>query len=99
MLGVGAAQGLTALLIGPIFDRVLMPKSEDAPVFLFTIPIFKHPVYLGDFFPAQFHNVWTTVAISILLVFLVKGLCDYAGNYLINYVGFSAITDLRQSVF
>ena len=26
-------------------------------------------------------------------------MCDYAGNYLINYVGFSAVTDLRQDVF
>ena len=32
-------------------------------------------------------------------VFLIKGLCDYFGNYLINYVGFSAVTDLRQNVF
>ncbi len=30
---------------------------------------------------------------------MVKGLCDYAGNYLINYVGLSAVTDLRQAVF
>ncbi len=26
-------------------------------------------------------------------------MCDYCGNYLINYVGFSAVTDLRQAVF
>jgi subfamily B ATP-binding cassette protein MsbA len=30
---------------------------------------------------------------------LVKGLFDYCANYLINYVGFSAVTDLRQTVF
>ena len=39
------------------------------------------------------------VAIAILGVFLVKGLCDYFGNYFVNYVGFSAVTDLRQKVF
>jgi len=32
-------------------------------------------------------------------VFFIKGLCDYAANYLINYVGYSAVTDLRQTVF
>jgi ATP-binding cassette, subfamily B, bacterial MsbA len=37
--------------------------------------------------------------VGILTVFAVKGICDYAGNYLVNYVGFSAITDLRQDVF
>jgi len=99
MMCVGAAQGLTALLIGPIFDRVLNPQSADAPVLLFTIPFLKHPVYLSGLIPVPIHNVWTLVAISIVAVFLVKGLCDYGGNYLINYVGLSAVTDLRQAVF
>ncbi|HLW76021.1 MAG TPA: ABC transporter ATP-binding protein, partial [Bryobacteraceae bacterium] len=99
MLCVGAAQGLTALLIGPIFDRVLAPKSDNAPILLFTIPVAKHPVYLANFMPPSIHNVWTMVAVAILAMFLIKGLCDYAGNYLINYVGFSAVTDLRQDVF
>jgi subfamily B ATP-binding cassette protein MsbA len=99
MICVGAAQGLTALLIGPIFDRVLNPQSADAPVLLFTIPIWNRLVYLGELVPVPVHNVWTLVAISIVTVFLVKGLCDYGGNYLINYVGFSAVTDLRQAVF
>ena len=38
MACVGAAQALTALLIGPIFDRVLNPASAETPVLLFTIP-------------------------------------------------------------
>ena len=99
MMCVGAAQGLTALLIGPIFDRVLNPASADQPVKLFTIPILHHPVYLSSFLPPQIHNVWTMVAVAILAVFFIKGTCDYFGNYLINYVGFSAVTDLRQTVF
>src|SRR5277367_5346795 len=99
MMCVGAAQGLTALLIGPIFDRVLNPQSADAPVLLFTIPVLNRPVYLSGLIPVPIHNVWTLVAISIVAVFLVKGLCDYGGNYLINYVGLSAVTDLRQAVF
>src|ERR1700682_385924 len=99
MACVGAAQALTALLIGPIFDRVLNPGSAEAPVLLFTIPGWKHQVYLNDLMPVSIHNVWTMVAVGILAVFLVKGLCDYFGNYLVNYVGFSAVTDLRQKVF
>ena len=39
------------------------------------------------------------MAVGILAVFAIKGLCDYAGNYLVNYVGLSAVTDLRQDVF
>jgi ATP-binding cassette, subfamily B, bacterial MsbA len=99
MACVGAAQALTALLIGPIFDRVLNPQSADAPVLLFTIPLLHRQVYLDAFMPASIHNVWTMVAVGILVVFAVKGLCDYVANYLVNFVGFSAVTDLRQDVF
>jgi len=96
---VGAAQGFTAILIGPVFDRVLQPDSPDSPVPLFTIPLLKHTVYLQDFVPAGIHNVWTMVAVAIVATFLIKGACDYFGNYFINYVGISAVTDLRQKVF
>ena len=58
---VGAAQGFTAILIGPVFDRVLNPDSPDSPVALFTIPLFQHNVYLQDLLPAAIHNVWTMV--------------------------------------
>ncbi|MBV9771079.1 MAG: ATP-binding cassette domain-containing protein [Bryobacterales bacterium] len=96
---VGAAQGFTAVLIVPVFDRVLQPDRPDSPVPLFTIPLLHHPVYLQDLLPATIHNVWTMVAVAILATFLIKGACDYFGNYFINYVGFSAVTDLRQTVF
>jgi len=49
MACVGAAQALTALLIKPIFDRVLNPQSAEAPVKLFTIPLWKYDVYLDQF--------------------------------------------------
>jgi len=74
---VGAAQGFTAILIGPVFDRVLQPDSPDSAVPLFTIPLFKHTVYLQDFVPAVIHNVWTMVAVAIVATFLIKGACDY----------------------
>ncbi len=99
MAAVGATQGFTAVLIGPVFDRVLQPDTPDSPVPLFTIPGFNRSVYLQNFVPSAIHNVWTMVAIAILATFLIKGLCDYFGNYFINYVGFSAVTDLRQTVF
>ena len=99
MACVGAAQGLTALLIGPIFDRVLNPQATEPPVLLFTVPFFQRHVYLNDLMPASIHSIWNMVAVSILTVFAIKGLCDYFGNYLINYVGFSTVADLRQTVF
>jgi dTDP-4-dehydrorhamnose 3,5-epimerase len=99
MACVGAAHALMALLSGPIFERVLNPASADTPVLLFKVPLIGYKFYLNSLMPASIHNVGTMVAISIVAVFAVKGLCDYFANYLINYVGFSAVTDLRQTVF
>ncbi len=99
MAGVGAMQGLMARLIQPVFDRVLKPESADLPVELFRWPFGGGAIHLNDLLPGSIQNVWTMVAASILMVFLLKGLFDYFGNYLINYVGLSVVTDLRQRVF
>jgi len=99
MAMAGAAQSALALLIRPIFDRVLNPASADEPVPLFAFPRWGVALNLNDLFPAAVHNVWTMVALGILAVYLVKGLADYAGNYLVNYAGLGAVTDLRQRVF
>jgi len=95
----GAAHAMIALLVGPVFDRVLNPAAPNVPVQLFTIPVLGRPVYLHQFVPEGIRNVWTMVAFGILSTFLVKGAADYAGNYLVNFVGLSAVTDLRQRVF
>ncbi len=97
MAVAGFAHAMIALLIRPILDRVLNPATPDAPVKL--IDILGHPIYLNQLVPPQIHNVWTMVAFGIVAVFLAKGLCDYVGNYLVNYTGLSAITDLRQRSF
>jgi subfamily B ATP-binding cassette protein MsbA len=97
MAAAGAAHAAIALLIQPIFDRVLDPASPEAPVRLVTL--FGRSIYLQDLVPASIHNVWTMVAAAVLAVFLVKGLSEYAGNYLVNYAGFSAVNDLRLSIF
>ncbi len=99
MAVVGAMHALTALLVGPVFDRVLNPGAPDAPVRLFSIPIWGGDVYLRQLVPDWIRNVWSMVAFGILTVFFTKGVCDYLGNYLINYVGLSCVTDLRQTVF
>ncbi|MEX2263418.1 MAG: ABC transporter transmembrane domain-containing protein [Bryobacteraceae bacterium] len=99
MACVGAAHAGIALLIGPIFDRVLNPASPDVPVLLFRMPVLDFPIYLHQIVPDPIHNVWTAVAFGILASFLVKGICDYLGNYLVNYAGYSAVMDLRNQVF
>jgi subfamily B ATP-binding cassette protein MsbA len=99
MAVAGIATAIMPLLVGPILYQVLDPKHPSGPVLLYTDPIFHHHFYLNSVVPASIHNVWTMVAVAVLGVFLLKGICDYFGNYLINYVGFSAITNLRNTVF
>lgn len=100
MTVVGLTQGIQVKLIPLIFDRVLDPKSADTPAKIFEVPHTHFTIYLNDFFPASSHvNIWTMVAISILVCYFAKGVCDYFGNYLVNWVGVSAVTDLRQDVF
>ncbi len=99
MATVGLCHGLVALLIGPVFDRVLNPQSADAPVLLYRVPVVDWAVYLDDLVPSAIHNVWTMVAIGIVGVFLVKGLCDFFGNYMVNYVGLAGVRDLRGDVY
>ncbi|MEZ5399314.1 MAG: ABC transporter transmembrane domain-containing protein [Bryobacteraceae bacterium] len=97
MAVAGLAHALIALLIRPVFDRVLDPSSPEAPVLLGEF--LGRKLYLHHLMPDAIHNVWTMVAAGILGVFVIKGLTEYAGNYLVNRVGYAAITDLRQAIF
>lgn len=96
---VGLSQGFVVKLIPLVFERVLDTKTPDAPALLFSIPRTHFRLYLNDIFPPSVHNIWTMVAVGIFVCFLAKGICDYLGNYLVNWAGISAVIDLRQEVF
>ncbi len=99
MVGVGLFEALSALLIGPIFDRVLSPEGTDSTVVLVTIPYLDYTIYLDQLVPAWVHNVWTVTAIFIVGVILGKAVCEYLATYAIHYVGFSVIMDLRNQLY
>jgi len=99
MVGVGFFEAVAALLIGPIFDRVLDPQAPDSIVALVTVPGVQWTLYLDQLLPDWIHNVWTVVSIFIVGVILSKALCEYLANYWINYVGFSVIMDLRNRLY
>ena len=99
MAAAGASQGMMALLIKPILDRVLNPNPQAGLTPLFAHPIWHHQLYLEQIVPLQGRTVWTLVGVAIVGVFFIKGVCDYLGNYLISYAGFSSVMDLRNAVF
>jgi subfamily B ATP-binding cassette protein MsbA len=99
MAVVGAMEGFRILLMGPIIDRVLNPKTPGRSLTLFNIPGTQHMVYLQDFVPQHFGNPLTVVAVALVGTAIIKGICDYIGTYLVNYAGFGLITDLRNRLY
>jgi ATP-binding cassette, subfamily B, bacterial MsbA len=100
MAVAGAAQAAMLLLVRQVFDRVLVdnPPAGKTALLPHPLPIFGQ-IYLEDIVPLHGHGVWVMVAVAIVAVFLIKGLFDYCGNYLISYAGYSSVTDLRNQVF
>jgi subfamily B ATP-binding cassette protein MsbA len=96
---VAVAEGLIALIIAPIFDRVLNPTASDSRLALFTVPFSDRTIYLNQFFPSSIHNVWTVVSIALLVVFSAKAIAEFGGAFLIQAIGHSAITDLRNQLY
>ena len=101
LLIAGASNALMALLIRPILDSVLDPKSpiDGALTTLVTLPWNHRKIYLNSFYPHWIHNPWTVFAIALLVIFVVKGLTEFAGTIIVQYVGLSAVTDLRNRVY
>jgi subfamily B ATP-binding cassette protein MsbA len=95
----GAAQAAMLLLVRQVFDRVLVDNPPPGRTPLLPHPLFGHQIYLEEIVPIHRQDVWVMVAVAIVAVFLIKGLFDYCGNYLISYAGFSSVTDLRNAVF
>jgi len=99
MAVVGAMETFRIILMGPIIDRVLNPKSPGRSLMLFNLPGTNHAVFLQDFVPQHFHNPLTVVAVALVGTALIKGVCDYTGTYLVNHAGFGLITDLRNKLY
>lgn len=100
MAGVGAFEALTALLIGPVFDRVLNPASpDDAVTLVKSIPVWERSLDLRAFVPDFIHNAWTVVAVVIIVVTVGKAIFEYLAAYFVNYIGFAVVTDLRNQLY
>jgi ATP-binding cassette, subfamily B, bacterial MsbA len=93
------ADGLVVLSIRPAVDIVLNPQSVNQRLALFQFPYGGPTIYLNSFVPARIHHVWSVFAVAILLLYLTKGLAEFFGSTMIQHVGLSAVTDLRNQVY
>jgi subfamily B ATP-binding cassette protein MsbA len=97
---VGALDTFRVLLFQPIFDQVLRPDAPEGPILL-GLPRSSLHFDLRMLVPPflHMHNAWVVVAFALIVSTFLKGLCDYAGTYLVNYAGFGTITDLRNHLY
>jgi ATP-binding cassette, subfamily B, bacterial MsbA len=99
MAAVGLLESFRILLLGPIIDKVLNPASPARELTLFNLPGSKKVIYLQQFIPSHFHNALNVVVVALVGATVIKGFCDYAGTYLVNYAGFGLVTDLRNKLY
>lgn len=96
---MGAADGLVFFSIRPAIDVILNPQSTVQKLALFQVPGTQHMIYLNSFVPHRIHHVWSVLAVALLLIMLIKGFAEFFGITLIQFVGLSGITDLRNEVY
>src|SRR4029077_9857178 len=93
------ADGLVVLSIRPAVDIVLNPQSVNQRLVLFQVPYDGRTIYLNSFVPSRIHHVWSVFSIAVMFLFLIKGLAEFFGSTMIQHVGLSAVTDLRNQVY
>ncbi len=99
LLAVGLFEGMLTLSIGPVFDRVLNPRTFSSDLVLVTVPHIGKTIYLRQFVPRYFHNAWTVFAFFFVSVSLYKAVSQFVGGYMINFAGQAAVMDLRNRVY
>ena len=95
---LGLAEGVIALMITPMIDRILNPASNDPYLPLVKLPG-NHVIYLNSFLPASIQWGWTVFSIALVVIFVVRAMAEYVGVVEVQYVGQAAITDLRNEVY
>ncbi len=98
---VGFLDALRMALFVPILAVVLKPGNPSNALALFPSASPRWQFDVHRFIPHWFHvhNPLTVVAIALVGSTILKGLCDYAGTYLVNYAGFGMVTDLRNHLY
>jgi subfamily B ATP-binding cassette protein MsbA len=96
---VGLLEALRMALFVPILGVVLKPQNPSSALPLFPFAPARWQFDVHNFVPGWMHNAWTVAAVALVGSTLIKGLCDYAGTYLVNYAGFGLVTDLRNHLY
>jgi len=96
---VGLLESLRIVLFVPILGVVLNPHNPTDHLKLFPNAPQGWQLDIHNFVPSRLQDAWGVVAFALVASTVLKGLCDYAGTYLVNYAGFGTITDLRNHLY
>lgn len=81
-------------LIKPVFDQVLASGSTQSFTF------FGLEKYIPESWnPNSGVEAWSTIAVFFLIFTFVKAVCDYFSQYLMGFIGQSAVLQLRQDLY
>src|SRR3954466_540315 len=75
LMAIMALMTSVRVLLIKVVPRILQPAGDLGPEKIFTIPLINRDIYLEQFFPVWIHNVLTIFAISVIFVFLIRGVC------------------------
>lgn len=99
MILVGLLEGATALLVGPLLQLVLEPTAARQDIVLLQLPYLNRTYYLQDILPLPVATAALLVVGTIVLVYAVKALSEYLGEYSVHRLGQSVVMDLRNEVY
>jgi subfamily B ATP-binding cassette protein MsbA len=101
LAAVGVLDTLRVALFVPILGVVLVPQSSSSalPLFPSAPPRWQFDVHRMIPHWMHMHNVLTVIAVALIGSTIIKGICDYAGTYLVNYAGLGTVTDLRNNLY
>jgi ATP-binding cassette, subfamily B, bacterial MsbA len=89
MIATGLCEGMTRLLIIPIFNRL---AGSAAPSAIFT------KLHLDQYLPSSTTSL-TTVALLLVGFTLAKGIAEYFSSFSMSYIGQHVIADVRSSLY
>jgi ATP-binding cassette, subfamily B, bacterial MsbA len=96
---VGLAEGLVALMITPLFDRILNPSNVDPHLPLVKIPFGGPTILLDSLVPGARQHIWGIYAVALVLLFFAKAVAEFYGVFEVQSVGLFAVTDLRNQIY
>jgi len=99
MILVGLLEGVTALLVGPLLQLVLEPSAARQDIVLLALPTLKRTYYLQDIIPLPVATAAWLVVGTIVLVYAVKAVSEYVGEYCVHRLGQSVVMDLRNQLY